>query len=194
MALFGCADPTGPDRGDPAQYVTSLGFFCSVWTLPASAPTLGLFDIVLQGHREGPSDAHVLRIVRLGGTIVHRFNVNQVRAILPFRSVPGLASIAFQVSGVPNALNTDLRLSIGFREAGGGGFIAQLGGQVRTTSAGGLAFSAVVPDAAVPTLRRDPRTTFIELPVIACVSGTTGERSSCPIRRQRHSPAMHTIR
>lgn len=164
LATVACQESLGPDRGDPAEYAfsTAVSFACGSWFPSQPATSLGLFDVELARNDgdldDGPSRNQLRSIVRSGGTVIHSFHVDMVRAILPLAAVPALG--ASRVRGVTAPHDLTVRVFVGFHGAIDGSAILDLGGVI--ASMFGQTVVAVLPDAAIPVLRRRPSIRYVE--------------------------------
>jgi hypothetical protein len=162
-----CSDFLGPDRGDPAQYAftDSVFYACGSWHPAPPTSQLGLFDIPSGPASEAESFDEakrrlIDRVLEANGTIVRRYNVVMVRAILPVNAIPGL-----QVSTVYGVveLNGDVvKVFVGFHGAIERSAIEARGGTVlQEYGAFGIVL-AMISDHQVPALLRDLRVSFVE--------------------------------
>jgi len=161
----GCTDLSGPDRGNPELYAfrQSVQYGCNGWAPARPQVSLGLFDIYWgrsteQDADDGPRAEHLRRVLQVGGTIVHKYHVTMVRAILPPSAVPVLGANA--VRGVTDSRKYNTAVFVGFRSQIDQNRILARGGTITHVYSFGIA--AVLPDAAIPSLRRDPSVSYVE--------------------------------
>ncbi|MBX3146441.1 MAG: hypothetical protein KF785_06680 [Gemmatimonadales bacterium] len=181
-AASGCSDYLGPDRGNPADYAFAQPYLYSSCHRTDAVPTLpnglslGLFDVLLI--RNDESDAHgaprsdeVRRIVQAGGTVVHSFNLPLVRAILPAAALPTLRNVV--IHGVTEPHQLDTRVIVGFHTTIVPDAVTGRGGTILQAYASFPAVHAIVPDAAIASLRKDNRVQYVESALgIGCLEAT----------------------
>jgi hypothetical protein len=171
--LSACSAPLGPDRGDPAQFLLAspATFVCGGWRPARPIEALGLFDIYFSSSpatsAKPASSASVRRLAAIGGTVVKRFHVNGVRAILPIAAAATLDARA--LLAVRDVELIEHQVDLGFTTSGKVGVILANGGRVVWMGTTIPDFFAIVPDAAIPRLWRDPDLRFLELSLPDCV-------------------------
>lgn len=169
VLLSGCAsadDMVGPHRADPAQYVLQVNFqyVCGRW-FPFEPPVeLGLFDVHF-GRRSpadpetGPTEKHLKAILDAGGTIVHRFHVPSVRAVLPVRAVPSLDAFT---RGVTDAEDLSLPVSVGFKSTVDPSVVSRRGGIITGIHSALGSLHAIVQDRVIPSIRSESSVKWVE--------------------------------
>lgn len=170
-AASGCGDYLGPDRGNPADYAFTQPYLYPLCSRTPEVPTLpnglslGLFDVLL--FRNDERDAHaaprsdeIRRIVQAGGTVVHTFNIPLVRTILPATALPTLSNV--MIHGVTEPHRLDTRVFVGFHTTIVPDIVTGHGGTILQAYSSFPAVHAIVPDAAIPNLRKDSRVRYVE--------------------------------
>lgn len=169
FAAAACSGFLGPDRGDPAQFAfaDSVRFGCGYWFPSPPDTEFGLFDI--PGGLTGPGEPEALARQRLlddvlgaGGTIVRRYNLLMVRAILPISSVSQLQFFTLHGVVQRELSRTTFRVFVGFRDGIAPSAIESRGGSILQVYDALDMVLAIFPDGEVPALRRDPRVLFVE--------------------------------
>ena len=161
-----CTNALGPDRGDPAQYAftSPIRLLCGSWAPALPTQPLGLFDIYLDSNQlaadGGPTDAQSRVIVRLGGTIVYRYHLNIIRAILPWQAASRTG--AGLVRGVMDARSTDVGVAVGFKTVIDPDLILTAGGRITYTFIHSPILFGYVPDARIPEIRSNTSVRYVE--------------------------------
>lgn len=172
-----CGEALGPDRGNPAQYAftDSVRFSCGGWKPGPPTVALGLFDIpggldtiltnldTLAELQVQARERLVQRLLALDGTIVRKYNLLMVRAILPVARVPELGGDATVYGVIRSELKQDtFRVFVGFRDGIFPAVIEARGGTILQAYGALDAVLALLPDPAVPAVQRDPSVRFVE--------------------------------
>jgi hypothetical protein len=171
--LCACSTPLGPDRGAPEQFLLAspATFVCGNWQPAAPLEALGLFDVYFRSSLDKsahPAASEDLRqLVAAGATVVSRFRVNGVRAILPVSAASAIDARA--LIAVRNVAITEHPVGVGFTVSGKSGVILAAGGRILWAASTIPDFLAIVPDAAVPQIWRDPDLRFLELNLPDCI-------------------------
>jgi hypothetical protein len=129
---------------------------------------LGLFDLYCGHTVQEPSQVTVRRVRAAGGTVVQRFHVNGVRALLPPHRVALTGAV--RVLGVQEPGEVMHRLSIGFHTQVDGRIIYEGGGYVLWASSPIPNAVVMIPDRLVPALLRHPDLRFIAMSEVGCGS------------------------
>ena len=166
-------DLTGPDRGNPAQYAFAapVEYACGRWAPSTPSVSLGLFDLVI--HRDSAiafgdpiTKSERQRLISAGATIVHAFQVDQVRVIM---SPTAVANYGVNwARGVVGNPGTEVWVSIGFRGAPNPQLITVVGGTVLQVLIPTNIIFATVPDEAIPSLRRQSSILWVEGNLMGC--------------------------
>lgn len=162
-AFVACGEEFGPDRGDPARFkfTESFTFSCGAWYPRPPDVTMGLFDVAVERSASAPndraSDAAIREVVRAGGTVVYRFNVGKVRAILPVANARALGK---RLAGVTDPRLVEDTVAVGFRGAIVSGEVTRLGGRILGRFDNTV--YAWIPDPFVSNLRRASRVEYVE--------------------------------
>lgn len=171
--LNSCSTPLGPDRGDPKQFLVAspATFVCGSWRPAPPTELLGLFDVYFSS---GPTASakpaaskSIQRLVAAGATVVQKFRVDGVRAILPVSAAARVAARA--IIAVRDVQVLEHPVDLGFNIPGKGGVILANGGRILWMAITIPDFSAIVPDAAIPRLWNDPDLRFLELNLPDCI-------------------------
>lgn len=158
----------GPDRGDPAQYLLAdpVSFQCGQWLPTVPAEALGLFDIYFGLEGTPPSATAVKHLIKAGGTIIRRFQVNGVRAVFPISAAPKAG--AREIRSVSAVARIEHWMAVGFHGKGQGNTIVDAGGQINWQSTDQQTYFATIPDAGIATVRQEPALRYLEVNVPGC--------------------------
>ena len=173
VVLSACSTPLGPDRGDPEQFLLAFPatFVCGSWRPVPPTEPLGLFDVYFSS---GPTASakpaaskSIERLVAAGATVVQKFRVDGVRAILPVSAVARIDARA--LIAVRDVQVTEHPVGLGFNISGKGSVILANGGRILWMASSIPDFFAIVPDAAIPHLWQDADLRFLELNLPDCI-------------------------
>ena len=164
-----------PDNAAEFAFTSPVSYVCGGWHPARPDVQYGLFDVWWGSPRAETPTAELLKAVQsAGGVLVYEFHINQVRAIIAPDEVPGLGAWNttgfWSATGVvdPNQLSVDV--IVVFLGTADPSVVTALGGTVTHTYTHVPAVAAMVPDDILPTLRAQPRVTYVEANGVGCLA------------------------
>jgi hypothetical protein len=139
-----------------------------------SAPTVVDLRLRSGNGNRVPSDADVSAVERVGGRVLHRFNVALLRVVLDTAGIVALTdgpeAIADVAAAVGDPADLSADVQVFYRRpitAEDEAAVTRLGGR-RLNRAPRPVLYAVMPDAAIPALGREPGVAFVRARALAC--------------------------
>ena len=173
VAVIACCD-LGTEPGlDPHDFtVEATTYACGSWGPVVPSREIALLDIyfgrrTLGNPDDRPREESIAQVEALGGTVIHTFHLPMARAIMSVDSVNALS--ANFVNGVPDADNFRVEVLVKVEtplSAGDRAFFENIG--ATDLQEYSLFIRALVPDAAIPAIRKHPGVGYVEGRGINC--------------------------
>jgi hypothetical protein len=148
--------------------VDSVTFVCGTWHPRPCDKGTGLFDVVLGAQGSRPTDSQRSVIRAAGGTIVFEFNAPIIRAVLDTAAV---RKVGREAHGVPDAFAFPVRVVVMFEQpptASDIKALADLGAVILSAYPYSGVMAAIVPDSAIPTIRKMAQVLAVDPDAILC--------------------------